>query len=128
MYSGDKKMVHTFFHSIIATGSVILALIGLYLVAMIWPKWKKMEMDVIKARVFLNKKFLERNWLYVFLSGGALALHQLLEVLIGMDYIQHDSWISELSGSLEFIVLLLLVTLAFEWYRILHTGNKITGK
>ncbi len=29
-------------------------------------------MDILKARVFLNKKFLETNWRYAFLSGASL--------------------------------------------------------
>ncbi len=49
-------------NTILAGGSVILALIGFYFVVRIWIKWRNIDMDILKARVFLNKKFLETNW------------------------------------------------------------------
>lgn len=106
----------------LAGGSVIFAFIGLYFVSRIWIKWKKMDMDVIKARVFLNKSFLERNWAYVFLSGAFLTSHQLIKFLISSNYIP-DNRFSQSSFTLEFLALAFLVILAYEWYKVLHIKN-----
>ncbi len=57
------------YHSILSSGSVLLSLVGLYFVIRIWMKWKNLDKDLLKARVFLNINFLEKNWLLVFLSG-----------------------------------------------------------
>lgn len=97
--------------------SVVVAFIGLYFVIRIWIRWKGMEIEVIKARVFLNKKFLELNWLYVFLAGAMLTLHQLLEFLMRSNYL-HTNF-SFFSETLKFLTLVFLVVLAYLWFRLL---------
>jgi len=102
--------------SLKAGGSVVLALIGLFFVIRIWTKWQKMDIDVIKARVFLNRKFLIKNWQYTFLSGAALVTHQSLDIFISMNYLGNTLLIETLSNFSDLIALGFLVLLAFEWY------------
>jgi len=97
--------------------SVLFAFIGLYFVTRIWFRWKTMSIEVIKARVFLNKRFLELNWAYVFLAGSMLTLHQLLEYLMYLNYLNRD--FSYLSETLEFLALVFLVVLAYLWFKLL---------
>lgn len=106
-------------YTILAGASVIYSVVGLYFVIKVWIRWNAMDTDVIKARVFLNKKFIERNWLYVFLAGASLTSHQLIKFLTSENYIT-NIWIIELSYIIEFMVLVLLVMLAYEWYTILY--------
>ncbi|MFZ2410651.1 MAG: hypothetical protein WAW23_03685 [Candidatus Methanoperedens sp.] len=106
-------------YTILAGGSVVFALIGLIFVIKIWIRWKVMDADVIKARVFLNKKFIERNWLYVFLAGASLTSHQLIKFLTSENYIT-SVWLTDFSYIVEFLVLILLVMLAYEWYMVLR--------
>lgn len=112
-------MGNLFLYAILAGGSVILSLIGLYFVIRIWIKWEYMDIDVIKARVFLNKKFIERNWLYVFLAGASLTGHQLINFLTSSNYID-SRWFTQFSYILEFMALVFLVVLAYEWYMVLY--------
>lgn len=114
------KMVNSnFLSSILASISIILAIIGLYIVIRIWDKWRKLDTEVIKGRVFLNKKFLERNWLYVFLSGAAVTVYQSMGLARTLNLIDNDMFfiLSEIFGSLT---LVFLVILAYEWYQVLH--------
>jgi hypothetical protein len=105
-----------FFINMILTGiSVILSLIGLYFVVRIWIIWRNIDIDILKARVFLNKKFLETNWRYVFLSGASLAAHQFMGFLIQLNYMV-SSFIEPLSEIFEFLTMLFLVILAYEWF------------
>lgn len=106
-------------YTILAGGSVVYSLLGLYFVIKIWIRWNTMDADVIKARVFLNKKFIERNWLYVFLAGASLTSHQLIKFLTSENYIT-SLWLTQLSYIIEFMVLVLLVMLAYEWYMVLY--------
>ncbi len=101
-------------NTILAGGSVILALIGLYFVVRIWIKWRTIDMDILKARIFLNKKFLEKNGRYVFLSGASLTIHQFMGFLIQLNVITRDL-INSLSEILEFMSLVFLLILAYEW-------------
>lgn len=98
--------------------SVIVALVGFYFVIQIWKKWRQLDPNVIKARVFLDKKFLEKNWAYVFLAGLSITIHQLMDFLGNNFDISNYAYefISELT---EFLALLFLVVLAYEWYKVL---------
>lgn len=101
-------------------GSILLALVGLYFVIRIWLKWGNIEMEVLKARIFLNKKFLERNWIYVFLAGASLAVHQAVRLLVKFNFIVETDLIYLVSEIFEFATLAFLVILAYEWFKVLH--------
>lgn len=106
-------MDYFFINMILTSSSVILALIGLYIVVLIWIKWRNTDMDILKARVFLNRKFLENNWWYVFLAGASLTAHQSLDFLVQLNFIRGDI-IFSLSKLLEFMVLVFLVVFAYD--------------
>jgi hypothetical protein len=97
-------------------GFVILGTIGFYLVIKIWTKWQKMDIDIIKARVFLNRKFLVKNWQYICISGASQITHQFLDLSISMNYAGKTLLIETISSFLELMALGFLVLLAFEWY------------
>ena len=109
--------------AIFSGSSVIVSFIGLYFVASIWAKWKYIDKDVLKARVFLDKKFLAKNWIYVFLAGAALTVHQMIDFLMSLNYIT-GGWLREFSELFEFMTLLFFVILAYEWYKIIYLKNK----
>ncbi len=100
--------------------SVILAIIGLYLVYKNWFVWKKTSLNIIKARAFLNKEFLERNWFYVVVAGGLIALRRVYRCF----ELSRDSTINDpmevLFDLLGFVVILLLVLMAYQWYKIIQ--------
>lgn len=106
------------FISLKAGGSIVLGLIGLYFVIKIWTKWQKMDIDIIKARVFLNRKFLAKNWQYIFLSGASQVTHQFIDLFLSMNSVGKTLLI-EISSFLELMALGFLVLLTFEWYVIL---------
>ena len=103
--------------------SVIIGLIGLYFVIRIWLKWQHIDIDVLKARVFLNKKFLVKNWQYTFLSGASQATHHFLDLLISLDYLASTALVMQVLGILEVMVLGFLVILAYEWYDMIYQGK-----
>ncbi len=105
---------------IISAGSVIIATIGLYFVVRIWDKWRHIDKEILKARVFLDKNFLERNWLYIFLSGATLTFHQFLGILMPLNEMATKGWIFQVSSIAESAVLVFLVILAYEWFILIH--------
>ncbi|MCX9085099.1 MAG: hypothetical protein OIN87_09920 [Candidatus Methanoperedens sp.] len=100
-------------------GFVLFGSIGLYFVTKIWTKWQKMDMDIIKARVFLNRKFLKRNWQYIFLSGASQVTHQFLDVSIFMNYAGETFLTDTISSFLELMALVFLVLLTYQWYNLI---------
>jgi hypothetical protein len=75
-----------------------------------------MDIDIIKARVFLDRKFLVKNWQYTFLSGASQATHQSMDLSVSMNYLDDTLLIKTISSLSELMVLGFLVLLAFEWY------------
>ena len=108
------------FFTISSGGSVIIGLTGLFLVIRIWIKWQSIDLDVIKARVFLNNSFLTRNWIYTFLSGASQAAHQFLDFMISLNNISRNGFSNNLSDFLGIMVLIFLVILAYEWYIMIY--------
>ena len=107
-------------YTVLAGSSVILACIGFYFVSRVWAKWRKMDMDFLRARVFLNKKFLERDWVYIFFSGATLTGHQLIKFLTSSNYIE-STWITQASYVLEWLALVFIVILAYDWFVLLYS-------
>lgn len=111
-------------YPIISGSAVVVALIGFYFVVRVWVKWKDIDIDVIKARAFLDKKFLVKNWIYIFLAGAFLAIHQFFDFLMSVNYsYMMNGWViqlSMLSEILEFFVLVFLTILAYDWFTILY--------
>ncbi len=106
-------------YNVLHGGSVLLAFVGLYFVMRVWLKWKNIDMEVLKARVFLNKKFLERNWRYVFLAGASISGHQAIGLLSSYGGIEMEGLLL-FSEILEFSSLVFIVILAYEWFNILY--------
>jgi hypothetical protein len=105
-------------------GSALIGVIGLYFVIKIWKKWQHIDIDLIKARVFLNKNFLVKNWQYTFLTGASQAAHQFLDFIVSLDYLTNSSFLGQISSILEFMVLVFLVVLAYEWYKMIYSKNE----
>jgi hypothetical protein len=100
--------------------SIVLAIVGLYLVCKNWIVWKKTSLDIIKARAFLNKEFLERNWFLVVVAGGLIALRRVYRFI----ELSRDPTINNpmevLFDIVGFVVIFLLVLMAYQWYTIIQ--------
>ncbi len=107
---------------ILVTCSVIVAFAGLYFVLKIWLVWKRVDMNVLKARVFLDDRFLARNWMYIFIAGAFIALIRVLQLLsLSGVWIEGpgEEIISDLMG---LAVIILLVMLASHWYKLVYSA------
>lgn len=106
--------------------SIIIALFGLYFVYKNWMIWKEVGMEIIKARAFLNKEFLERSWLYVVAAGGLITLRRIYRYFELTTDILSGEVISEVIKVLfditGLIVIFLLVLMAYQWYKLLHSS------
>jgi hypothetical protein len=107
---------------ILVTCSVIVAFAGLYFVLKIWLVWKRVDMNVLRARVFLDDRFLVRNWTYIFIAGAFVALIKVLQLLsLSRVWIEGpgEAIISDLMG---LAVVVLLVLLASHWYKLVYSA------
>ena len=112
-------MAQTILYLTIQLAFVIFAIINLYLFINIWKIWKNIEIDTIKARVFLNKNFVQRNWLYVFFSSASMLFHQLIDHLTTLNYLSNEL-VNDLSEIIELMAFVFLIILTYEWYKVLQ--------
>jgi hypothetical protein len=61
--------------------AVFLTIIGLYLSIISWFSWRCIDDDVMRAKAFSNKKFHNRNFNLVLITGAFVGIHTLLEFI-----------------------------------------------
>ena len=101
---------------------MLTGFIGFFFVLKIWLVWKKVDMNVLKARVFLDPKFLIRNWLYIFITGAFIILRRMLELLELFYKNLMTPEMNILFNLVGLIVVALLVILAYYWYKLVYSA------
>jgi hypothetical protein len=102
-------------------------ILGVFLFLNLLTVWKKIDPNIIKARVFLADKFVMKNIIVIFIVGMLIALHNFLEYLglgepdfyfgyLSVRYPMRLFAVTEL-----LIALLLLEWLMFQWIKIAKT-------
>lgn len=106
---------------ILVACSVIFGFMGFFFVLKIWLVWKQVDMNVLKARVFLDPKFLIRNWVYIFIAGAFIVMRRILELfkLLKIPVLEDMTIIFDLMG---LVVVALLVMLAYYWYKLVDSA------
>src|SRR3972149_7581431 len=105
---------------ILVTLLVILSAIATYLSVRNLLRWKEIKMDTTRARVFLDKSFLNANFKLTLAAVGLVFLHFII-----MEYVEITG--TPLKGLLLVIYfgfflgsMLALVLLVFVWYKLLR--------
>lgn len=108
--------------------TLLIALIGLYLSILSWSSWRHMDDDVLRARAFLTRKFLTRNFILVFVSGAFMGLHTVLEFF---EVFGHPSALMRFVQEIRinyFLTLtfsmFLLVLLAYYWSKLISIRER----
>ena len=102
--------------------SVLVSFIGLFFVVKIWLVWKRVDMNILKARVFLDEKFLIKNWVYIFITGALIVFRRILQLLDLNDITtQNPAW-SILFDITGFVIVVLLVLIAYHWYKLVYSA------
>src|SRR4030066_1736554 len=105
------KLINIFFVAL----SVFFGFIGLIFVLKIWLVWKKVDMNVLKARVFLDPNFLIRNWVFIFIAGAFIVMRRILTLFDLLELPKLSSEIMIFFDLMGLVVVALLVILAYYW-------------
>lgn len=103
---------------ILVTCSVITGFAGFFFVLKIWLVWKKVDMNVLKARVFLDQNFLIRNWVFIFITGAFIVLRRIMELFELLDKNLLAPEMNIIFNLMGLAVIALLVILAYYWYKL----------
>ncbi|MCD4843906.1 MAG: hypothetical protein K8R25_05405 [Methanosarcinales archaeon] len=112
---------------IVNLASIILALIGLFFVIGNWRVWKRIGSDIIKAKAFLNKGFLEWNWIGIVVVGALIVTRRVFRFFELMtDEIMMSHKIEVIFDVIGFLVIFLLFLIAYQWYKLIHSHNRVS--
>jgi len=106
--------------------SLIFAVLAICISIHNWIRWKKIEPETTKARVFLDKKFLDINFRLtlatVVIVGGMVSFHSIMEYfeLAGISfegfYIYYYSLLPVATAC--------LMLMAYMWFKLLNMKFK----
>lgn len=107
--------------------SVIVAAIGLYFVIKIWIVWKRVDKELLKARVFLSNNFLMKNWIHVFFISAFVMIRRIIEFLDLLNFWGKSEDVTSLALVYLFhlmglAVIILLVRFVHYWYKLIYSA------
>jgi uncharacterized membrane protein len=78
--------------------------------------FRKNNLEVIKARAFLDKNFLNNNFIFIILSGSILAIHEFFNMGYENGILQYSY--QTISEGLEDLSLIFLILWMYAWWRL----------
>lgn len=107
--------------------SLIVAVIGFYFIIKIWIIWKRVDRELLKARVFLNKDFLMKFWIQMFFVGALVTIRRIIEFLYVLFLREKSGDMTSLTLVYLFqlmglAVIILLALLAYNCYKLIYSA------
>ncbi len=102
--------------------SMLVALIGLVFVIKIFLMWNHIDKSMLKAKVYLDEKFLYNNWIYLFWIGTFTVFHQAFVIVYNSTIPILNIKLIELkaiSDIFEFASVILIVIFCYRWYKLM---------
>ena len=78
-------------------------------------KIHKMDMVLIKTRLFLDQKIIHQSWVYISVAGISIALYLLIKMASATD-IDDASFSYNIIQLIQIIFLIAFTLLVFNWY------------
>ncbi|OGH05857.1 MAG: hypothetical protein A2W22_05385 [Candidatus Levybacteria bacterium RBG_16_35_11] len=78
-------------------------------------KIHKMDMVLIKTRLFLDQKIIHQSWVYISVAGISIALYLLIKMVSATD-IDDASFSYNIIQLIQIIFLIAFTLLVFSWY------------
>lgn len=100
--------------------TLILVAGGIYLLYINLLRWKEIDHDTVRARVFLDRSFLKMHFFLLLTMGGIAVLHILMEPLEKLGIVPDGLlWMIIYEGG-HIVIMLNLVLITYLWYILLH--------
>ena len=107
--------------TIIDWANMFVAFAGLIFVIKIFLIWDHIDMPILKAKVFLDEKFLYNNWIYFFWIGTFTVLCQAIVIVYNSTTSPLNTELRAIPDIFEFASILLIVIFCYRWYKLLDT-------
>jgi hypothetical protein len=102
------------------------AFVLIFLIGQILYMMRKVNKDILKARLFLNDAVMQRTWTYISIAGASFAVNSLVKMAVRFTtqgQFLGNFYILELS---QFIFLIAFVLAVYNWY--VFIASFVTGK
>lgn len=113
-------------YAILAALSLAFAMTAACFSIYSWRRWKESDFDTIKAKVFLDKSFLNYNFklslAVVWIVGGLVSLHSIMEYVELYGSIP-PGFYNVYYGALP-VAMLSLVLVTYTWFKLLNKNSK----
>jgi hypothetical protein len=91
------------------------AIVILFCCGYILFKIHKMDLSVLKARVFLNKTIVQQTWIYIAIAGISIAFDAIIKFLMVFNFINNISYSYYIVGLIQIIFLIAFTVLVYSW-------------
>ena len=102
------------------------AFILIFLIGQILFMMRKVDKDLLKARLFLNEAVMQRTWVYISVAGAAFALNALIKFVIRFTTTGGVLDIFYMVELTQFIFLVSFILAVYNWY--VFIGSFVTPK
>ncbi len=102
------------------------AFIIIFLIGQILFMMRKVDKDLLKARLFLNEEIMQRTWTYISVAGAAFALNTLIKFLIRFTTSGKALGTVYLVEITQLIFLVSFILAVYNWY--IFIGSFVNNK
>jgi hypothetical protein len=103
--------------------SLIIAAVTIYLSVRNIARWTEVDMSTLKAKVFLDRSFLNYDFKLMLIIVALLSFHLIMEYLRLED--SFPQFLGLAYYSVLPLVLLILVMMQYKWYKLLHKKTSL---
>ncbi len=96
------------------------AFVIIFLIGQILFMMRKVDKDLLKARLFLNETVMQRTWIYISVAGAAFAINTLIKFVVRFAYAEettsrviNEFYFVEFT---QFIFLISFILAVYNWY------------
>jgi hypothetical protein len=102
------------------------AFIIIFLIGQILFMMRKVDKDLLKARLFLNEEIMQRTWIYISVAGAAFALNTLVKFVIRFTISGEALETFYLVEFTQLIFLISFILAVYNWY--IFIGSFVNNK
>ena len=102
------------------------AFIIIFLIGQILFMMRRVDKDLLKARLFLNEQIMQRTWIYISVAGAAFALNTLVKFVIRFTTSGEALETFYLVEFTQLIFLVSFILAVYNWY--IFIGSFVNNK
>lgn len=105
-----------FFETFMVFYNVGAAFVLIFMIGNILVMMRKVDKQLLKARIFLNDSILQRTWIYISIAGASFALYNLIKFVIRFTPKAEIFEVYQMPELIQLIFLVSFIIAVHNWY------------